>query len=85
LGANTPLGVITSSILFGVMNTGGLNLAQSLTKISREVVTVLQALIVLFIAAQGFLSGDFFRAINKPYKEDEPEAAQPAKLEEAAS
>jgi general nucleoside transport system permease protein len=83
LGANTPLGVITSSILFGVMNTGGLNLAQSLTKISREVVTVLQALIVLFIAAQGFLSGDFFRAINKPYKEDE--AVQPNKLEEAAS
>jgi ABC-type uncharacterized transport system permease subunit len=58
-------------------------LAQSLTKISREVVTVLQALIVLFIAAQGFLSGDFFRAINKPYKEDE--AVQPNKLEEAAS
>jgi general nucleoside transport system permease protein len=85
LGANTPLGVITSSILFGVMNTGGLNLAQSLTKISREVVTVLQALIVLFIAAQGFLSGDFFRAINKPYREDEPEAAQPAKLEEVKS
>ena len=82
LGANTPVGVIASSILFGVMNTGGLNLAQSLTKISREVVTVLQALIVLFIAAQGFLSGDFFRAINKPYKEDEPE---PAKLEEATS
>jgi general nucleoside transport system permease protein len=76
LGANTPVGVLASSILFGVMNTGGLNLAQSLTKISREVVTVLQALIVLFIAAQGFLSGDFFRAINKPYKEE------PAKLEE---
>ena len=90
LGANTPVGVIASSILFGVMNTGGLNLAQSLTKISREVVTVLQALIVLFIAAQGFLSGDFFRAINKPYKDDEPEATQPAKpepnkLEEAKS
>jgi general nucleoside transport system permease protein len=85
LGANTPVGVIASSILFGVMNTGGLNLAQSLTKISREVVTVLQALIVLFIAAQGFLSGDFFRAINKPYKEDEPDAAklEPTKIEGA--
>jgi general nucleoside transport system permease protein len=64
LGGNTPGGVIASSILFGVLGTGGLNLDQALDKISRDIVTVLQALIVLFIATRAFLSGDFFRAIN---------------------
>jgi general nucleoside transport system permease protein len=64
LGGNTPAGVVASSILFGVLGTGGLNLDQKLDNISREIVTVLQALIVLFIATRGFLSGDFLRSIN---------------------
>lgn len=64
LGQNTPWGVVASSILFGVLGTGGLNLDQKLDNISREIVTVLQALIVLFIATRGFLSGDFLRSIN---------------------
>ncbi len=74
LGQNTPAGVVVSSILFGVLNTGGLRLDQALDDISREIVTVLQALIVLFIATRGFLSGDFLRSINnsnKPKKEKE--------------
>jgi general nucleoside transport system permease protein len=64
LGNNTPGGVIAASILFGVLGTGGLNLDQALDKISRDIVTVLQALIVVFIATRAFLSGDFFRTIN---------------------
>ncbi len=64
LGQNTPIGVVFSSILFGVLGTGGLNLDQRLDAISREIVTVIQALIVLFIATRGFLSNDFFRSIN---------------------
>jgi general nucleoside transport system permease protein len=68
LGGNTPAGVVASSILFGVLGTGGLNLDQKLDNISREIVTVLQALIVLFIATRGFLSGDFLRSINNEQK-----------------
>ncbi|HEX2863091.1 MAG TPA: ABC transporter permease, partial [Deinococcales bacterium] len=59
LGQNTPGGVLAAAALFGVMNTGGLNLTQSLPKVSRDIVTVLQALIVVFIATNGFLSGRF--------------------------
>lgn len=54
LGQNTPLGVFLSALLFGVLLTGGLQLDLQLG-IRRELVMVLQALIVLFIAAGGFL------------------------------
>jgi general nucleoside transport system permease protein len=66
LGQNTPVGVILSSILFGVLGTGGLNLDQALDKVSREIVTVLQALIVLFIATRGFLPNSFFKPAPPP-------------------
>ncbi len=74
LGQNTPFGVVASAILFGVLGTGGLNLDQALSNVSREIVTVLQALIVVFITTRGFLSGDFLRSLNnqKPKEEKEP-------------
>ncbi|GGJ45140.1 ABC transporter permease [Deinococcus roseus] len=62
LGQNTPLGVVVSSILFGVLDTGGLYVDQRLDALNRDIVTLLKALIVLFIAAQGFLS----RKITSP-------------------
>ncbi len=54
MGQNTPVGVTLAALLFGVLLTGGLQLNLQLG-ISRELVMVLQALIVLFIAAGGFL------------------------------
>jgi general nucleoside transport system permease protein len=75
LGQNTPVGVILSSLLFGVLGTGGLNLDQALDKVSREIVTVLQALIVLFIATRGFLPNSFFKPAPPP-KEPEPDKSQ---------
>ncbi|MGQ9754141.1 MAG: ABC transporter permease, partial [Thermaceae bacterium] len=54
MGQNTPLGVVLSAFLFGVLLTGGLQLNLQLG-ISRELVAVLQALVVLFIAGGGFL------------------------------
>ncbi|GEM47067.1 ABC transporter permease [Deinococcus cellulosilyticus NBRC 106333 = KACC 11606] len=62
LGQNTPAGVVVSSILFGVLDTGGLYVDQRLDALNRDIVTLLKALIVLFIAAQGFLS----RKITSP-------------------
>ncbi len=78
LGQNTPVGVIVSSILFGVLGTGGLNLDQALDKVSREIVTVLQALIVLFIATRGFLPNSFFKPAPPP---KEPELEKQAQVD----
>jgi len=54
MGQNQPLGIGLTAFLFGVLLTGGLQLNLELG-ISRELVTVLQAVIVLVIAAGGFL------------------------------
>ncbi len=76
MGQNTPTGVALSALLFGVLLTGGLQLNLQLG-ISRELVTVLQALIVLFIAAGGFLP----RYFTDPLKAAEVETGAKASRE----
>ncbi|WP_264776753.1 ABC transporter permease [Deinococcus aetherius] len=56
MGQSTPAGVVAASVLFGAIDTGGLEVDQQLDRVNRDIVTVLKALIVLFIAAGGFLS-----------------------------
>ncbi|TDE85752.1 ABC transporter permease [Deinococcus sp. S9] len=56
MGQSTPVGVMAASVLFGTIDTGGVEVQQKLNKVDRDLVTVLKALIVLFIAAGGFLS-----------------------------
>jgi simple sugar transport system permease protein len=43
-------------MLFGTIDTGGIDVDLKLEQINKDIVTVLKALIVLFIAAGGFLS-----------------------------
>ncbi|MDO4245710.1 MAG: ABC transporter permease [Deinococcus sp.] len=56
MGQSTPAGVVASSLLFGTIDTGGIDADLRLDAINKDIVTVLKALIVLFIAAGGFLS-----------------------------
>lgn len=56
MGQSTPVGVVAASVLFGTIDTGGIDADLKLDAINRDIVTVLKALIVLFIAAGGFLS-----------------------------
>jgi ABC-type uncharacterized transport system permease subunit len=55
LGANHPLGVVLAAFLFGVLKNGGSALNIAFTGLTRDVVSMLLALVVLFIAAKGFL------------------------------
>ncbi len=50
LGRNHPLGVVLSAILFGAMRNGATRM-QFLTQIPVDVISVIQALILLFVAA----------------------------------
>jgi simple sugar transport system permease protein len=50
LGRANPWGVLGAGILFGALNAGGITM-QAQTGTSLDIVTVIQALIVLFIAA----------------------------------
>ena len=56
MGQSTPAGVVASSLLFGTIDTGGVDADLKLDGVNKDIVTVLKALIVLFIAAGGFLS-----------------------------
>jgi ABC-type uncharacterized transport system permease subunit len=72
MGQNTPVGVGLAAWLFGILLTGGLQVNLQLG-ISRELVAVLQALVVLFIAAGGFLPRYFtdpLRAAEVELKEE---------------
>ncbi|MET0493294.1 MAG: ABC transporter permease [Actinoplanes sp.] len=58
LGRNRPWGTLLAAILFGALRAGG-NRMQSFSSISLELVTVLQALIVIFIAAPALVKAIF--------------------------
>jgi simple sugar transport system permease protein len=58
LGRNKPWGTLLAAILFGALSAGG-NRMQSFSGISLELVTVLQALIVIFIAAPALVKTIF--------------------------
>lgn len=55
LGANHPVGVVLAAFLFGVLKNGGSVLNISFSDLTRDVVSMILALVVLFIAAKGFL------------------------------
>lgn len=54
LAKSHPLGVILSAILFGAMRNGGTRM-QFLTQIPVDVISVIQALILLFVAADAIV------------------------------
>jgi ABC-type uncharacterized transport system permease subunit len=58
LGRVKPWGVALAALLFGALRAGG-NTMQSFSGISLELVTVLQALIVIFIAAPALVKAVF--------------------------
>lgn len=58
LGRTRPWGVLLAALLFGALQAGG-NRMQSYAQVSVELVTVLQALIVMFIAAPAFVKTIF--------------------------
>lgn len=58
LGRTRPWGVLLAALLFGALRAGG-NRMQSFAGVSVELVTVLQALIVIFIAAPALVKATF--------------------------
>jgi simple sugar transport system permease protein len=64
LGRNHPLGVIVASLLFGALLRGGLFVDIFTEHVSKDLVMVLQGLIILFVAAEA-LFRDRFKARAK--------------------
>jgi len=75
MGQNTPLGIFLSATLFGVLLAGGVSLNAQLG-ISNQIIQVLQALIILFIAVGGFLPRYFTDPLRAAQVETEAKAEQ---------
>ena len=51
MGRSHPVGVVLAAILFGILYQGGAELAFEMPTISREMIVVIQALVILFTGA----------------------------------
>jgi ABC-type uncharacterized transport system permease subunit len=59
LGRNHPLGVVFASLLFAVLIRGGIPVDAFTEHVTQDIVQVLQALIILFVAAEAMFRGVF--------------------------
>ena len=59
LGRNHPVGVLLAALLFGALIRGGLFVDIFTDKVSKDLVLVLQALVILFVAAEALFRRQF--------------------------
>lgn len=55
MGRNHPLGIVLAAILFGVLYQGGAELAFEMPNITRDLIVVIQGLVILFAGAMPHL------------------------------
>jgi simple sugar transport system permease protein len=61
LGRNHPFGVLLAALLFAVLQRGGIPVDAFTEHVSKDIVQVLQAIIILFVAAEALFYGPFGR------------------------
>ena len=55
MGRNHPIGIVLASILFGVLYQGGAELSFDMPNITRDMIVVIQGLVILFAGALEYL------------------------------
>ncbi len=80
MGRNTPLGTFVSALLFGALRNGATGMNRS-TPIPGEFITVLQALVILFVSTPGIVR--YIQRQIRVSKERKAEKAEKAKKEAA--
>ncbi|HCX31239.1 MAG TPA: ABC transporter permease [Blastocatellia bacterium] len=63
LGRNHPVGVVLAALLFGVLQRGGIYVDGFSEHVTKDIVQVLQGIIILFVAAEAFFRGSFGRFV----------------------
>jgi simple sugar transport system permease protein len=61
LGRNHPVGVLLSAILFGMLIRGGIFVDAFTNNVTKDLVDVLQGIVILFVAAEAMFRGPFSR------------------------
>ncbi|WP_370151880.1 ABC transporter permease [Ferrovibrio sp.] len=63
MGRSHPFGVVLASLLFGVLQQGGAELAFEFPTITREMVVVIQGLVILFSGALAYMTRPWFESL----------------------
>lgn len=66
MGRNHPIGIVLASILFGVLYQGGAELSFDMPNITRDMIVVIQGLVILFAGALEYM---FRPAIVRVYQQ----------------
>jgi simple sugar transport system permease protein len=64
IGRNSPFGVVLAALLFGILDYGGLAIDVS-TRVPREIVLVLKAVILIFVVVSGEITKRLIKLIQK--------------------
>lgn len=59
LGRNHPIGIILAALLFGMLTRGSIFLDAFTENVSKDLVLVIQGVVILFVAAESFFRGVF--------------------------
>lgn len=68
MGRSHPFGIVLAALLFGMLNQGGFELLWEMPTISKEMVLVIQALIILFTGALNNMVRDPVERLFLRYK-----------------
>ncbi|MNL59295.1 hypothetical protein D3C87_1830090 [compost metagenome] len=66
MGRNHPFGIVLAAILFGILYQGGAELSFDMPNITRDMIVVIQGLVILFAGALEFM---FRPAIVRVYQQ----------------
>ena len=64
LGRNHPAGVIAAALLFAVLTRGGIPVDAFTRNVTKDIVQILQATIILFVAAEAFFRKPFSKWLS---------------------
>ena len=64
IGRNSPMGVVLAALLFGILDHGGLAIDVT-TKVPREIILVLKAVILIFVVVGGEMTKRLIKFIQK--------------------
>lgn len=87
MGRNHPVGIALAALLFGVLYQGGSEMQFTMPDVSKEMISVVQALVILFTGAmEGLFRPGLERLFNSVTAQRDPKAVeQPVVAEETES
>jgi simple sugar transport system permease protein len=68
MGRNHPFGVVLASILFGALYQGGGELAFEMPKVTRDMIVVMQGLVILFSGALAYMNRPLIQRLWNLYR-----------------